>query len=130
MNEYTLIWLFGGAFGAIAALGGWMVALKIQMATLQTTLNIMANMMGKKAAWFLHSPHTPEFDALVDKFRADALTVKETESFKTMLHKIESTEEAATGDRLAAASVLLYIEPIDSAKLKSFNDMKAPIKLV
>lgn len=123
MSETLQLALFTACFGAIVGLAGWMMNLKMSVVRLDTTLSVLINMLGKRAAGILHSPHTPELDALIDKFRRDHITDTEMQEFIDMLLKIEGDMAEPKGDRLLASLVLIAIERMDltRASLKRFN---------
>jgi hypothetical protein len=128
MSETLQIWLFAGSFSAIVALGVGINLLKIQMTALQTTQDTLIKFLGNKAAFLLHSPHTPELDALIDKFRRDHITDTEMQEFINMLLTIEGDITMAKGERLLASLVLLAIERIDTSRIKGFNLGDAPAR--
>ena len=121
MSEYIQIWLFAGAFGLSGGLCIAVAALRNQMAVLQATQDTLIKFLGQKAAFLLHSPHTLELDALIDKFRGQTITDAELQEFINMLLIIESDTAVPKGERLLATLVLLAIETIDKKGLKGFN---------
>jgi hypothetical protein len=121
MNEYTLIWLFAAAFAGIVALAASVTLLKIQMTALQTTQDTLIKLLGSKAAFLLHSPHTPELDLLIDKFRDDNINPTERQKLSGMLTDIERNQTLPKTERLLASLVLLPLECVDSKTLKKLN---------
>jgi hypothetical protein len=121
MNEYTLIWLFAAAFAGIVALAASVTLLKIQMTALQTTQDTLIKLLGSKAAFLLHSPHTPELDLLIDKFRDDNINPTERQKLSGMLTDIERNQTLPKTERLLASLVLLPLECVDKKTLKKLN---------
>lgn len=121
MTETVQIWLFAGAFGAIVALAGWMSSMKVSLAKQETTLNVLINMLGKRAAGILHSPHTPELDVLIEKFRGDNITAVEMQEFCDRLLIIEADVTLTKGERLLATLVLLAVEQMNAKRQPGLN---------
>ena len=121
MTETVQIWLFAGAFGAIVALAGWMSSMKVSLAKQETTLNVLINMLGKRAAGILHSPHTPELDVLIEKFRGDNITGVEMQEFCDRLLIIEADVTLTKGERLLATLVLLAVEQMNAKRQPGLN---------
>jgi hypothetical protein len=121
MNEYTLIWLFAAAFAGIVALAAGVTLLKIQMTALQTTQDTLIKLLGSKAAFLSHSPHTPELDLLIDKFRDDNINPTERQKLSGMLTDIERNQTLPKTERLLASLVLLPLECVDRKTLKKLN---------
>lgn len=121
MTETVQIWLFAGAFGAIVALAGWMSSMKVSLAKQETTLNVLINMLGKRAAGILHSPHTPEHDVLIEKFQGDNITAVEMQEFCDRLLIIEADVTLTKGERLLATLVLLAVEQMNAKRQPGLN---------
>lgn len=121
MTETVQIWLFAGAFGAIVALAGWMSSMKVSLAKQETTLNVLINMLGKRAAGILHAPHTPELDVLIEKFQGDNITAVEMQEFCDRLLIIEADVTLTKGERLLATLVLLAVEQMNAKRQPGLN---------
>lgn len=121
MTETVQIWLFAGAFGAIVALAGWMSSMKVSLAKQETTLNVLINMLGKRAAGILHSSHTPELDVLIEKFQGDNITAVEMQEFCDRLLIIEADVTLTKGERLLATLVLLAVEQMNAKRQPGLN---------
>lgn len=67
-----------------------------------TKLEAIVSLLGDKAAKILHSPHTPELDALIEKHILDKLDNKDLDRFLQMLHDVENDLEEPKAARLAA----------------------------
>lgn len=63
--------------------------LKTDMTWVKSSLKIL----GDKAGAVLHSPHTPEFDALIEKFWHDQLTSEEAKELCVKLSEIIHEDE-------------------------------------
>lgn len=112
MTEAVQTWLFGGAYGFSIVLATFIVRQAISVAKMETTLAVMINMMGKRAAGILHSPHSPELDELIEKFQQDQITDSELQKFCDLLMKMEHDPNIAKGERGLAMGVLILIDEI------------------
>ena len=69
----------------------------------------------------MHSPHTPELDLLIDKFRDDNMNPTEKQKLSGMLTDIERNQTLPKTERLLASLVLLPLECVDRKTLKKLN---------
>lgn len=67
-----------------------------------TKLEAIVSLLGEKAAKILHSPHTPELDALIEKHIEDKLEDGEIDRFLQMLLDVENDPNEVKAARLAA----------------------------
>lgn len=67
-----------------------------------TKLEAIVSLLGEKAAKILHSPHTPELDALIEKHITEKLDSSEIDRFLVMLTEVENDPEEPKAARLAA----------------------------
>ena len=85
-------------------------AISNRVGVLETKIDVFWKNVAYDAARILHSPHTPEFDALLDGFREGRLNTDDTVRFVEELAKIAGDRNQMNGDRLAAATIIRVIE--------------------
>lgn len=66
--------------------------------------------VGYNAAAALHSPHTPEFDVLIEKFQRDALTLPELREFQDKLYTLLTNPQESRFRKKAAGEVLFVLQ--------------------
>jgi hypothetical protein len=119
MNQELILWIFGfiitGACGGLLGLAkaGWSIndgiqewqsAMLARVVRLETTIS----MFNEKAAAILHSPHTPELDALLEKLAMSYkqnLDMPESDWLELLLRteEIENDLTLPKGERFLAA---------------------------
>lgn len=112
MNQDVILWIFGiliAMMGAvIVGFTGWAFAMSQRVTVLETTLK----MLGKTAAEILHSPHTPELDAALEKYlhtyqdRHFELSREEWKDLQRRCQEIINDRELGKGERLLAGIVI------------------------
>lgn len=107
MNQTIILWLFG-AYQSILTLAlasgiGWLILIVQRLTKVETILALIAD----KAAAILHSPHTPELDALLEKYcdRTYTMTELEWEKLRRMCGEIEDNLSLPKEERALAAFV-------------------------
>lgn len=116
MNQEILMWLIGGCYALSLLMFGAGLSAYINMVQRQTKVETFLLTFGEKAARILHSPHTPEFDKLLEKFynKNYVLTDNEWKKLLEMCEAIENDEKEPKGIRGLAA----WIAAICHAQLK------------
>lgn len=108
MNETLLIWLFGGAYAAIAGLGVFALTISNRMTRMEAVMSLLV----KNAARVLHSPHTPELDVFLEKLDShQRLTQPEQKRLFEILHEIISDRNLTSGHRTLAAMIVSILQP-------------------
>lgn len=79
------------------------------IAVLQEKMLIFWKGVAYNAAMTLHSPHTPEFDILLEKFRDDALNDEDVPILKSKLQEILADKASSRLRRKTAREALLVI---------------------
>lgn len=107
MNEATQIWLYGGAYGFIFAMSVAGVTFGMAIVQRISRLEAVMALFGEKAAKILHSPHTPELDALLEKFcdRHYTMSHDEWEKLLSMTLEMEVDTSLPKQERALAAWV-------------------------
>ncbi len=115
-----LIWILTGIFICISAGTLAYISLVQRIVKLETVLALL----GEKAAKILHSPHTPELDALLEKYldRYYELSYEEWQRLIHMCQEIEDDNKQSKECRALAAIVLaiashkLFLAPPKATK--------------
>jgi hypothetical protein len=105
MSELVIITLFSGI--GVCIVGG--VAYAFNMNGRVARIETFIELMGRKSARALHSPHTPQLDAILEKIEKDVkITPGEMEVLKKSLDEILHGEapEKFSRDYRASAAVL------------------------
>lgn len=111
MEKEYILWILGVAQALLFAGGGFVIAGHISFSVRLAKLETMWSMVSKQAAEILHSPHTPELDALLEKLvktyenRHYELTLDEWEELQRLSQQIKEDELEPKGTRLLAAMV-------------------------
>lgn len=107
MNETLLIWLITGAYGFCFAISVSGVAFGMAIVQRISRLEAVMALFGEKAAKILHSPHTPELDALLEKFcdRHYTMNHDEWENLLAMTLEMEIDTSLTKQERALAAWV-------------------------
>lgn len=79
MSTENWLTLLGIATSVGTVAVGWLVVTVIALMVKVGRIEAVLSMMGKKALEALHSPHTPRFDALIEKFAAPDQTLTQDE---------------------------------------------------
>lgn len=92
------------------------VPVVIWLVRLYSTVNVIQNdvkwikesfsVTGKKSVRVLHSPHTPDLDALLDKYEHEEITYEEVIKLVSMLEEIEQNPRSRLDKREAATRLL------------------------
>ena len=91
----------------VSFLGGaviWAMAFSQRVARMEVVIELLSD----KAARILHSPHTPELDAFIERLQKDTLQSADVPEFIEALLKVENDKAEPKGNRLAA--VLTHIK--------------------
>lgn len=107
MNETTQIWLFGGAYAFIFVISTGGIGLFLTLVQRVSRLEAVMALFGEKAAKILHSPHTPELDALLEKYcdRNYTLSLAEWKNLLDMMEEIENDQKRPKEERALAAVI-------------------------
>lgn len=98
MSTEVILWILGQAIFILGVGIGAYVSIVQRVAKLEV---IMA-LVGTKAAKILHSPHTPELDALIEKLILDRLDPVDIDRFLEMLLEVENDMNETKAARLAS----------------------------
>lgn len=129
MEKDVIMWIVGSLEAIMLPAIGWLITSHIGMlqsiATLQAdarSVKELIEMVGIKVAMRLHSPHTPEYDALAEKFEKNngVLDPKDWDRMRQLCSDLES-DETEPGEKRAMASVM---EAVARHKLQDL--MKLP----
>ena len=101
-------WEVIGYICGFLTITGFIVKLFERITRLETKVELFWGTMKKAAADLLHSPHTPEFDMLLEKSKADKLTRAEAMRLKELL-----LEERKTGDKISQFVAALMLAEMD-----------------
>jgi hypothetical protein len=80
-----VISIFVMIIGGIVAYFGVIAGLKTRLTKLETQMEPFWGIIQSELPKLIHSPHTPEIDALLEKMMADTLTKEEAIDLKTRL---------------------------------------------
>ena len=111
MSEATAIWLIGGSYAFTMALAIGGIGAYILIVQRIKAVEVLISMLSVKAANILHSPHTPELDALLEKYyrtyneRHFELSHAEWKELLKLCQDIEDDSSEPKGTRLLAAIV-------------------------
>lgn len=127
MEKDLLIWIFSGMFICVA---GGLTAYLTMIGKVNEMAEKFANqvlgvdkrllrvetlfeMWGEKAAKFLHSPHTPKLDALLEKYydKHYNLTPEEWTELYDMCREIEENTELPREERSLAGFISMMCAP-------------------
>ena len=112
MNETALVilgCLLTFLLAAMLAAITWLVSTVIQMGKDIVKLQTISTLYSERVATVLHSPHTPEMDALLEKFRDEyirrhgELSREEWQRLAEMTEEIINDSEIPKGERQCAA---------------------------
>lgn len=116
----------------VSFLGGaiiWAMAFSQRVVRMEVVIELLSD----KAARILHSPHTPELDAFIERLQKDTLQRADVNDFVEALLRVENDAAEPKGNRLAA--VLTHIKvcrrfnlPIPSIDDYAIGWEKPPIK--
>lgn len=80
-----------------------------RMERMQTQIEVFWKGVSYSSSQALHSPHTPELDALIEKYQRDEITSEELIEFKNMLRAIVTDPKESVGRKKSARETLLTI---------------------
>ena len=109
--EQIPTWLLTLMVTGLAASIGSTVAAYVILVQRITRVETIISMWNTKSAEILHSPHTPELDALLEKFvksykeKHYDLTMEEWQGLQKMTCALENDQTLAKGERMLAAMV-------------------------
>lgn len=84
-----------------------------RVTALEVSLKTLINLIGKRAAILLHSPHTPEVDKWLEFIsRGERIPDSEIQGFIDKLVQLEADESETELRRNLATQVLLMVETI------------------
>ena len=106
-----MLWIFGVIISGLSMIIGAGVGWAFTTSNRITRVETLVSTFSRKAGEILHSPHTPELDALLEKYvksyqdRHYELTYAEWEDLKRQCDALENDQTLAKGERLLAAMV-------------------------
>jgi len=109
MSETTILWIFGAFITVLTLVLAGLGGLGFSLAQRVTRLEAVLSLYSDKAAAILHSPHTPEMDALLEKFREEyiarqqELSLKDWERLAALTDEIWRDTSIPKGERNLAA---------------------------
>lgn len=127
-NSIDIRWVLTGLFVCVGSATGMFFMMQSRVSSIERKLGerlikvetILA-LIGEKAAKILHSPHTPELDALLEKYydRHYELSFQEWARLKEMCIDIENNHDEPKEGRVLAAIIATFCDhklAIDSGK--------------
>lgn len=133
MTQEVAMWIFGFVIVAMGTIISAGVAIVFSMSQRLTRVETLVGAWNTKAAEILHSPHTPELDALLEKFvlsyKKQHYDLTDIEWFE-LLNKTSDIEKDMTlskGERLLAGFINATCEHklMRTPKLKQIERAKA-----
>jgi hypothetical protein len=128
MDKDVILWIFGFILTGLGMCIGGMLAWAFSTSQRLTKVETIVSLLAQKAAEILHSPHTPELDAMLEKYlrtytdRGYELTRDEWDKLREMCSLLEKDESLAKGERLLAGIINAvcthklklpkYVEPV------------------
>jgi hypothetical protein len=104
-----VISIFVMIIGGIVAYFGVIAGLKTRLTKLETQMEPFWGIIQSELPKLIHSPHTPEIDALLEKMMADTLTKEEAIDLKTRLKS-----EMSVPDLGKKLTIVLLIARLDT----------------
>ena len=103
MSESSAAWV--AAICAIVTLLGAISGVYVMLAQRITRLETFFEILGKKAAQVLHSPHTPELDRYLEKYIANQMESDDWHKLLALVEEIEHNLENQKAERALAGFI-------------------------
>ena len=100
----TQMWMLG----QFLIVAGGTVAVYVSLAQRITRLETFFEVFGKKAAQILHSPHTPELDAYLDKYVKNDMQDQDWAKLLGLVELLEHDQTRPKEERALAAMVVIH----------------------
>jgi hypothetical protein len=107
-NIEIILWVLGGVFVCIAAGAGGFLKLYAMIYDLRESLGRLETkfeMLGFSAARVLHSPHTPELDALLEKYSEGCMMGEDWMKLEKLVLLIETDVTLPKEERALAGII-------------------------